>query len=52
MEMQCQMLPDTIVFFGLGVEDAGKRWVYRRSRPEDVVLLGFFVEAVNLKKET
>ena len=51
MKVPCQMLPDTIVFFGLGVEDVKKLRVYRRRRPEDVVLLGFFVEAVNLKKE-
>ena len=51
MKVPCQMLPDTIVFFGLGVEDVKKLRVYRGRRPEDVVLLGFFVEAVSLKKE-
>ena len=42
MKIPCQMLPDTIVFFGFGVEDVEKRWLYRRRRPEDVVLLVFF----------
>ena len=51
MKMPCQMLPDTIVFFGPGVEDVKELRIYRRRRPEDVVLFGFFVEAVGLKKE-